>query len=303
MQSLTLMSSLSLLLPPYHTQFSLLFQTHTLLLVSLVLHHITACITGATIAAGQSLDSPHASGLSSSSSSSSHSSAVRNVKEIPVPESLTRDPDHFSPSSPDAAASRLLMHQQQEHSSPGSAISSPLTMPAAAALSLGQQDDGQSNGSSVTMMAGGTAVLPCNMLSPSEAQVQLILWYKSGNGTGPPIYTIDVRNSSSRPASPSSSSSSMLSLGGSSVTLSASPSSLPFLSMQPQSSSSSSSSTIRADGNGNALARGIHFVPESWRERILFNLSARPPVLLIHKVRHDDSSQYSCRVSERKSFS
>ena len=135
----------------------------------------------------------------------------------------------------------------------------------------------------IKVKLGQTARLPCSDLilyddgsSPSHHMasnqqstssqvingdpVQLILWYKTPNATGPPIYTIDARSSSSI-------------FSG-----------VHFTASVP---SSASSTSLTAD----------HHHLLSLKERTYFNLTTRPnPVLIISDVTYDDQSDYSCRV-------
>lgn len=130
------------------------------------------------------------------------------------------------------------------------------------------------NSSVINVLIGTTARVPCDLSPPSEGGiVQLILWYKSSNGTGPPIYTVDARNSSR----------SLQSSSSSSFTLT-----LP---------SATSSSNLNAP---NQLLKGIHFIPDAYKDRLHFNISLNSPsILTIASVRDDDSSEYSCRVSDK----
>lgn len=45
-----------------------------------------------------------------------------------------------------------------------------------------------------TVAVDGKVQLPCNFTVVPDDSVVLILWYKSGNATGPPIYTVDSRD-------------------------------------------------------------------------------------------------------------
>ncbi|RWS31547.1 nectin-2-like protein, partial [Leptotrombidium deliense] len=97
------------------------------------------------------------------------------------------------------------------------------------------------------IVVGSSAQLPCNISSPTDDSIQLILWYKSSTGvdntvgTGPPFYTVDARSAAS-------------------------------------------------------LQQSKHFLADSYRERITFNLSVHTATLHIDSVREDDASNYSCRV-------
>lgn len=118
----------------------------------------------------------------------------------------------------------------------------------------------------VNIMSGNTARLPCNIETETTGPlVNLIFWYKSGNGTGPPIYTVDARNSSNS------------------------------MSM----SSMNSQQQLRGSSSKSILLRSTHFIASDWKERVSFNLTSRPPTLVIHGVRKEDTSDYSCRVSTR----
>ncbi|RWS10235.1 nephrin-like protein, partial [Dinothrombium tinctorium] len=45
-----------------------------------------------------------------------------------------------------------------------------------------------------TALKGGKIEIPCNASVSANDSVTLILWYKSENATGPPIYSVDLRN-------------------------------------------------------------------------------------------------------------
>lgn len=49
--------------------------------------------------------------------------------------------------------------------------------------------------SHVETVVGSTAELKCVTRPTHDDVVQLILWYRSKDGTGPPFYTVDARNS------------------------------------------------------------------------------------------------------------
>lgn len=48
--------------------------------------------------------------------------------------------------------------------------------------------------SQVETIIGSTAELKCLTVPHKNDYVQLILWYRSDDGTGPPFYTVDARN-------------------------------------------------------------------------------------------------------------
>ena len=48
----------------------------------------------------------------------------------------------------------------------------------------------------IVASAGSMGRLSCDLDPASEAPVQLILWFKSSNGTGPPIASLDLRGRS-----------------------------------------------------------------------------------------------------------
>ena len=124
----------------------------------------------------------------------------------------------------------------------------------------------------VHVLSGGTARLACNVTSSSDEPVTLILWYKSGNGTGPPFYTVDARN----------------------TTLSSFPSNSNSMITQHQ----QILQQAKLMNNYNKhLLRATHFIGSNWKDRVSFNLSVQPPILSIREVRQEDSSDYSCRVS------
>ncbi|XP_015785844.1 uncharacterized protein LOC107363174 isoform X2 [Tetranychus urticae] len=49
----------------------------------------------------------------------------------------------------------------------------------------------------VETVVGSSVELPCNTSSPTDDSVQLILWFKSAYGTGPPFLKLDARSSNS----------------------------------------------------------------------------------------------------------
>ncbi|XP_074599895.1 uncharacterized protein LOC141854197 [Brevipalpus obovatus] len=54
---------------------------------------------------------------------------------------------------------------------------------------------GSSGQSQVEAVIGSTAELPCITSAPhDDDDVQLILWYRTNDGTGPPFYTVDARS-------------------------------------------------------------------------------------------------------------
>ena len=167
---------------------------------------------------------------------------------LPSPEALLASPASSSSSSSSSASpsSASSLHQLPKH-----------------------------NATILNVLIGTTAKLPCDLTPPSEGGiVQLILWYKSSNGTGPPIYTVDARNSSRTSQSSISSSS--------------------FSLLLPSATSSSSSSL----NTPHHLLKATHFIPDAYKDRLHFNLSVNSPsVLTITSVRDEDSSDYSCRVS------
>ena len=119
----------------------------------------------------------------------------------------------------------------------------------------------------VNALLGTTARLSCNVTPPAEGPVNLILWYKSGNGTGPPIYTVDARNSSS-----------------------SSNQAISSMTKHQQHS-------VGNNNNNNPLLRATHSINSEWKDRASFNLSVHPSILSINGLREEDSSEYSCRVS------
>ncbi|RWS10218.1 CD80-like C2-set immunoglobulin domain containing protein [Dinothrombium tinctorium] len=48
----------------------------------------------------------------------------------------------------------------------------------------------------VTSVVNNEASIPCNVSTRKEDEIQLVFWYKDNNATGPPIYTLDVRDMS-----------------------------------------------------------------------------------------------------------
>ncbi|RWS31830.1 lachesin-like protein, partial [Leptotrombidium deliense] len=46
----------------------------------------------------------------------------------------------------------------------------------------------------VTSVVNNGASLVCNVSTRTEDEIQLVFWYKNSNATGPPIYTLDIRD-------------------------------------------------------------------------------------------------------------
>lgn len=147
---------------------------------------------------------------------------------------------------------------------------------------------------------GSKVKLPCNISFVQDDSIQLILWFKSPDGTGPPIYSLDARGNSLESASSS----------------------------YPGYSSFSGSFPTATSINGSfVLNQATHFIHKTYKDRLYFNISfpngsssspnpgsssssllPSPPATMVYRgipssdliidpVQESDTSEYSCRVS------